>query len=249
MKKILLILLMIGSFAAAFSQNDVNRTKGRLGLMISPGITWLSPETNGIEKGRNRFGMSYGIIGDIKILNSDNYFFSTGLGFSLFGGDYEQVELLEIDNNQVEGVANNSLKMRQIEVPLTIKMVSSEIGYTSLYAQFGMSLGFITRGLMNQEFTAPNVSLNREDLEVLNSETHAMRAALIFGGGVEYNMVGNLKWFVGAQYSNGFTNLLKGNYYELDNSNNIVFEGGEPKQGPKYRAQSNIVSLNLGLIF
>ena len=74
MKKYILVFLMLGIYMEGFSISD----KIKLGIFAAPGISWMKPMGNEINKGVVGFGMQYGI--KIEYYFKDqNYAFSTGL--------------------------------------------------------------------------------------------------------------------------------------------------------------------------
>jgi hypothetical protein len=204
MKKILLSVLLVALLAPmAFS---VDSGGFRFGLKASPVVAWMRPETSGYANDGVRLGLSYGFIGDVRL--GEFYAFSTGLNINMIGGKLkypEQITPIE----QAELSRNYSLQY--LEIPLTIKMQTQEIGYLTYYGRFGFGAGVNIRSKAKDSYN--NVTIEQEDIK---GDTRLLRGSLIVGLGVEYSLGGRTALVGGLTFNNGFTNVLKGTNTVLD---------------------------------
>ncbi|MBK8498800.1 MAG: outer membrane beta-barrel protein [Flavobacteriales bacterium] len=132
---------------------------------------------------------------------------------------------------QDEGLETD-VKLQYVEVPLTVKLMTNEIGYMRYYGQIGFGNAFNIRAKSDQVVAKidgtradgqPIVSefteLSDEDLQ---DDIMLYKVSLVVGAGMEYNFSGNTSLLVGITYNNGFTNILdiegakaKAHYIEL----------------------------------
>ena len=223
MKKILLSVLLVAMLAPMAMAVDMGGF--RFGLKASPSVAWLRPETSGYEHDGVRLGFSYGFIGDVAL--GDFYAFSTGLNINIIGGKLMYPELLSPTDPPVDMSRNYNLQY--LEIPLTIKMHTQEIGYLTYYGRFGFGAGVNLRSKSKDSYN--NVTIEQDDIK---SETRLLRASLIVGLGVEYSLGGKTALVGGVTFNNGFTNVLKGTNEALNR---------------KPSAINNFLELTFGIMF
>jgi hypothetical protein len=174
-----------------------------------------------------------------------NYAFASGLFLTTLGGGYTtDLSFVENVNSDVLIKAmETDLNMRYIDLPLTIKMKTNEIGYARYFGQIGVMTSFNIRSKADFEVPVIAGSLSdgtpivsgftlQED-EDFQGDTNLFRAALVVGGGMEYNFSGNTALLVGITYNNGFTNILNGIEYN----------------GKKAKLYNDFLELSLGIYF
>lgn len=226
MKKITLL-----SFSILFSVAMMAQSKFQLGFKGSPNIHWLKTDANGLERDGVNFGFNYGIIADFNI--SERYSFSTGVESVTLGGssNYE-AGVFDIDE---------TYKAKYVEIPLTIKLKTNQIGYITYYGQFGLGLGINYEASGETTFNGVTTSDKNR-----SNEMALFRGAIIFGAGMEYNISGSTSILVGLTFNNGLTNI-----YSKDAQDN--FEDFNKQNGnsnpDELKAISNYLALNIGLIF
>jgi opacity protein-like surface antigen len=107
------------------------------------------------------------------------------------------------------------VKLQYIELPLTIKLMTNEIGYMRYYAVVGAGNAFNIRA--RADYVVPQYYANAPTLvekfeevtdENLQDDIALYKASLIVGAGLEYNFSGNTSLVTGITYNNGFTNIL-----------------------------------------
>jgi hypothetical protein len=228
MKKVFAILAAaVLTCGSAKAQEDASL---RFGIKLSPNLGWLRPDTKGIESNGTPLGYSFGLLAEFPIGDRGNYAFASGLFLTNLGGGYTE-EYTFVENvgssPQVKDLQTD-VHLRYVDLPLTIKMMTNEIGYMRYYGQLGISAGFNIRAKADKEIPVvagtltddtPIVSgfkLNED--EDFQDKTNLFRAGLVIGGGMEYNFSGNTALLFGITYNNGFTNILKDVTYNGSNA-------------------------------
>jgi opacity protein-like surface antigen len=230
-KKALLLLALTVVSASIFAQDK----KLRLGLTLFPTVNVFKPDVNGLEKTKNGVGFSYGLLADYAI--GENYAFSTGLHISTFNGTLSYKDSISEGSIMYQTENEAKLKLKYIEIPLTLKLRTNEIGYITYYGQFGLGLGVNIKATQKSEtkYTANNEAktLIAEDKDIAD-DIKLFRTALIVGAGIEYSISGNTAIQLGFTFNNGFSNILNGTV---------------PNTGTKKSATNNVFALNLGIFF
>lgn len=226
MKKFAILVLMSLwglSNAAAIDPQNI-----RMGVKASPTISWIRPETRDYRNTGVRIGYSYGLIADIKI--AENYAFSTGFNVTMMGGHLEY-EVLR-GNPQAAQLMVRRYHLQFVEIPLTVKMHTQEIGFITYYAQIGFGAGMRIRAKSRDHYPeGENVHYFDDDIA---ADVNLLRGALIIGGGIKYSFGGRVSLLGGLTFNNGFSNILKG-------TNAVT--------GRQASAVQNYVELTIGLMF
>lgn len=201
MKKILL------SAGLIFMVICVNAQDFRLGLKAHPTFGYLSSEETSFERDGIRLGFSYGLLIDYGF--AENYAFATELSVTTNGGKFS--------TKLNDTVYSNSYMLQYVEVPLTLKLRTSEIGSMRYYGQFGLSLGVNVkaRNESSKTYGATTSDVVRTDIE---DEINLLRMGLIIGAGVEYGITGNTELTAGITFNNGFTDIASDDNMKIINS-------------------------------
>ena len=143
-------------------------------------------------------------------------------------------------------IHSRSYDFNSIDIPLKFKFRTPEIGYYTYYGEFGATANVITnafarKNLVTQKegFTKSELSENESRLDA-NKESHFLRGAINFGGGVEWNVAGNTSLMFGLNGNLGFTNILK------KESASIVYDNGAPF---KRATNLNYIAIQIGVQF
>ncbi|HET6245555.1 MAG: PorT family protein [Bacteroidetes bacterium] len=250
---IVLLLLANITYAQDFK-------KFRFGLKAAPNISWLKPGSPNFEakKDANKPALkfSYGLMTEFAL--SENYSFVTGLEVTTLGGSLNFPDsayyISGTPPDNVFILTRRTYHFQYIELPLTLKMKTNEIGYMRYFGQFGFNIGFRSkvraddRGkFTDQNFKdAPNEVEIPESLDI-SKDTQLFRVALNLGAGIEYNLVGNTALVISVNYNNGFTNALKKN-------SGVIMDKTIPTNNVNHlplnqKATTNYVALNVGILF
>lgn len=205
----------------------------RLGIKVAPNMSWIKADTKGFEGDGSKIGFTFGLVTEFPIGSSGNYRFGTGLFLNYAGGNYVQTVTYPDANLQVVSKdLSSKTKLQYIELPLTVKLMTNEIGYSRYFGRLGFGAGYNLSAKADFETLAAGsngvIGVANFTDEDIKSNIQPFRVGLIVGGGMEYNFSGSTTVQVGINYHNGFTNLLKDvkvgdkkakllqNYLELD---------------------------------
>ena len=235
MKKALVLLAatLITGTATLHAQDATSSEGVRFGLKLSPNMGIVKPETKGIDGNGTGLGYTFGLMTEFPIGTNGNYRFATGLNLNNIVGkwkesySYYDVGGTTLKTKELETEA----KLQYIELPLTIKLMTNEIGYMRYYAVVGAGNAFNIKAKASQVVPTQVGTLNDEPIvseftelkdEDLQDDIMLYKASLIVGAGMEYNFSGSTSLLVGLTYNNGFTNILdiegqkaKAHYFEL----------------------------------
>jgi hypothetical protein len=209
----------------------------RFGLKLSPNMGFATSETKELDANGSGFGYTFGLLTEFPIGNNGNYRFATGINMNNIVAKWSQVFSYQ---SQINGPTltrdlETTAKLQYLEIPLTVKLMTNEIGYMRYFAQVGFGTAFNIRAKADQvipTYYAPPANAYVEGFEELENENisddiNLFKASLIVGAGLEYNFSGNTSLLVGITYNNGFTNIanfdavpekpadIRANYLEL----------------------------------
>jgi hypothetical protein len=250
MKKILLpfivTLVTINGLSA-----QANRPV-RIAFAIQPASSWIAPEGNILEKDANSIGFSYGIITDFMLAGNPNYAFSTGILINSQGGTLTNSNYHDGDTLQMGSFAESTEKYRlqYLDIPLTLKLKTNEIGYLTYYGQFGLDLSFNIKARANVDYKFPEGGAVEIEDEDVSDEIALFRTALQVGAGIEYNISGDTYIVGGIVWNNGLTNVFSKDYVRVNADGSPSFtENNELREGNKVDAFNNYLGLTLAVFF
>jgi len=268
MKRSTLIIAMIG-FGATLSAQDFN--KFNFGFKVSPNISWMKPdEPKNMENVGRSLRFSYGLITDIHF--TENYAFGTGLSVMSTGGKVRYFSHRTEDSLLYLVDQERTYNLRYVEIPLTLKMKTNEIGYITYWGQFGLGLGVNINGKADDVFTyksqaeirdtegnldpwvaATRGNMNQEDTNI-KEDVQILRTALIFGAGIEYSISGNTRLTAGVLFNNGFSNVLKRTGIKAKDNGDPDLDGITnitqlTQKEFKLKSAANFIELQVGIMF
>ena len=230
MKKLLLIASFILGSISIFAQEE---PAFHFGVKASPSLAWLRSDTKGYASDGSKFGFSYGLITDFNF--ASKYAFSTGIDITYRGGKFKTVQELKTKVNEDSVISTSaSYVLQYLEIPITLKLKTNEIGSVTYYVQVGVAPGINIRARKNYASSTQTTVLGtkytttaEENKLDAQNEINSLNLSMIIGGGVEYTLSGQTVLVGGIQFNNGF----------LD-----VFD-----DTPK--VNSNYLALTLGILF
>ena len=230
MKKLLIIATFILGSISIFAQEE---PAFHFGVKASPSLAWLRSDTKGYASDGSKFGFSYGLITDFNF--ASKYAFSTGIDITYRGGKFKTVQELKTKVNEDSVISTSaSYVLQYLEIPITLKLKTNEIGSVTYYVQVGVAPGINIRARKNYASTTqttvlgtPYTTTAEENKLDAQNEINSLNLSMIIGGGVEYTLSGQTVLVGGIQFNNGF----------LD-----VFD-----DTPK--VNSNYLALTLGILF
>jgi hypothetical protein len=236
MKKLFVILIVLSHTVTAFAQTADQEPKFHFGVKVAPGISWLRSDKNSDQNTPESDGsllrVSYGFITDFRI--SSNYTFSTGVDVNYEGGKLKKA----ITSGNTTTLWDEKVKLRYIEIPLTIRMNTNRIGYIKYYFQAGLAPGINIRSRYDATVTTQSPGKESTDDytdEDVMKDINTFNISMVVGGGINYNLSGTTDLLVGLTFHNGFLDISD------RNASNAVLSNS--------KLNSNLLSLNLGILF
>jgi hypothetical protein len=265
MKQILALIFISLFFSLSTQAQDSRPVRFAFGVM--PSSAWIKPEGEIITKESSKIGFSYGILVDLMIGGNANYAFGTGIMISSQGGSiintqYQDGRTFTVQDTSgtqsflYDGFATveEKFRLQYLEVPLTLKLKTNEIGYLTYYGQFGLNMSFNIKS--RSDVTGSYDDGEPVVLTDLNvaKETNLLRMALQVGAGAEYNISGDTYLMAGVTWNNGLTNVFDRNAIlaEEDINGNVtpsITENQVARIGEKLKGINNYLGLQLAVFF
>ena len=218
MKRYILLILLIVMSVRAFCISD----KIKLGLMVSPGVSWMKPAGKEIDKGVAGLGLLYGLKFEY-YFKDRNYAISTGLFGGVDGGGLrgrDTFKILTGGKSVLERYNNNYI---MLPVYLKLKTNPFKDKYI-LFGEFGGSFVFNVTSRANYNTAVPSpynnnslVSISKENVLKSGNDVQKLIPGfryqifdfrLSVGGGFEYIINDKTSVFFAIHYHNGFVNQI-----------------------------------------
>ena len=169
------LALLIITLSTVFFSNAQDPKKVRVGLAGSGIASWLKPNIDGgygYERKGINLGYTGGIALDFRLFDSDNYAFATGINLMQIGGKINHPDISVANDSVLSSqnwITTATYNLRYIDIPLTIKMKTNEIGYLTYYGQVGLGLGVPIKATRNM------IQTNELGLEVKPEEKNKIK--------------------------------------------------------------------------
>ena len=188
--------------SATFAQAQ-DDSKFDFGLKISPTYAWIKSDTkSSFKNDGGKIGFAYGLVANVNF--AKNYALCTGVDVTYRGGKAKSV----IDDSTSYA---SSLSLQYIEIPITLKLKTNEIGYLTYFGKFGF---------------APGLNIKAKDgSQSVKSSIVPFNASLIIGLGAQYSLGGKTALLLGLTYNNGFLDFVKGSTAKAE-TNFVALELG-----------------------
>ena len=121
----------------------------RFGIKLAPNMSWLKSDTKGLENDGSKIGYTFGLATEFPIGADGNYRFATGLFLNAVGGKYFQAFTFTENNQQLTKDLSSDISLQYVQIPLTMKLMTKEIGYMRYYGQLGFDASFNVRAKAN----------------------------------------------------------------------------------------------------
>ena len=236
--------LLIMAVAALATPKLMAQDEGvRFGIKLAPNMSWFKSDTKGLENDGSKIGYTVGLVTEFPIGTEGNYRFATGLFLNAVGGKYFQAFSFTENNQQLTKDLSSDISLQYVQIPLTMKLMTKEIGYMRYYGQLGFDASFNVKAKADFDDvvidpTTQAITFVKQDKEDIKDNIQPIRAGLVFGAGLEYNFSGSTTLQAGITYNNGLTNLLK--------KVEVVDASGNAK---KAKLLQNFLELNLAIFF
>ena len=261
--------LLFAGFANLTAQTAPNV---KMGLRVSPNFSWINIQKGSMSNDGLGLGFSYGVTADFAMFKSTNYWLATELSVStipvLAKSNTELRNVRTISN--AGGVKRDTTYMykggqvhfkyntQYLQIPLSIKMKTDEIGNMKYYFQFGLAPSFMMKSKLSTtitdgdgiyptnkgitfhdpnspdddvyQFTGTEIpsSPSGEKEYVFKDNIASFRFPVIMGVGVEYKLTGNTMFTAGLRFDNAINNFFK---------------------DPTITGKSNLLAIQAGILF
>jgi long-subunit fatty acid transport protein len=206
MKKLFTLGLCILFAHSIYAQSE-DFKKFHFGLKVSSGFTWLKPDDTNLKNDGTKLSFGYGVITEFAF--TENYSFVTGININANRGAIRQTSTVEVTPGTTVAVETSSkLKIQYLELPVTLKMKTNEIGMIKYFGQFGFGNSFRLKSAADVSTTVNGVKTTTDNVDI-NKSINLIREALIVGVGIEYNLTGSTSLIASVNYDNGFTRVGK----------------------------------------
>ena len=242
-------LLWVGVLTSAWGQGH----GFRMGLAMDPNVSWMNSRDfeHTTDGGRAHFG--YQFMADIMF--SETYAFGTGVHVFRTGS---QIEYWEPTTDSTLSRVSRDFNNQYVELPLTFKFRTKEIGYTTYFGRFGTGLGLNTRREASERRQEGFVKVEGEWQsdeptveDVINGDFATLfRASLIVGVGLERKIAGPTSLMVGLTYNNSLFNTHKGlDVVKVDGTGEPRFSEAGEALTTALDGHDSYLALSVGIVF
>lgn len=217
MQKYILSLIILAFSSQIFPQ------KLSFSVVVDPMITWMKTNDEDIQRDGCNFGYNIGLV--MEKYFTDDYAISTGISILNTGGNLLYLDSIDFDfgsgMDTLSGGTTVTYNLQYITIPFSLKLNSTEIGYTTMFAHIGINNHINIRSTAD----IPARDISGEDIK---NEINMFLMSYFIGGGVEFSFGGDFA-ILGGIY-------LTGAIWDVTTNTD-------------YRAYINMVSLRLGVKF
>ncbi len=218
MRKIVLSLIFLLAISlSAFSQNSSDGPTSyektlRMGFQLSPSLSWMDTDDNGINGNGVNLGMRLGMMGEYYF--RENYAFISGINFAFNQGGtlkheeggnlWSKSELSDSALAALPDGVNLKYHIQYIEVPFGLKMRTKEFGYVRYFAEIPLfSLGVKVQARGDVKGTS-RLDVERENIK---RDVNLFNLNWGFGGGIHYTLSEDTEFIGGLYYQQGFADV------------------------------------------
>ncbi len=252
-----ILVAFLAAFSLFFSTQSIAQDF-KMGLAISPNTAWMVSTDYDHETLGAKVNFGFEFVADV--LFSENY--ALGLGVNVFntGGDVRYLVVDPEDDDYLMNV-DRTYSLQYVELPLTFKMRTNEIGYTTVFGRFGLGIGMNIKAEADEAryrsylegsdgiWSAYDGVVPIGDQIAIDSDIKLFRASMIIGGGIERTLSGTTALVVGVNYNSAFSNIHKDvNLVKVDNNQSPVIVSNVPTEG-KMSGHDGFLSLSIGILF
>ena len=187
---------------------QINAQKISGGLSFAPILSWVKSDSKTVEKDGNRLSVGYGLFIDYNF--TDNFSFSSGINVNEVGGTIKYPETMYFDYENTRDTLPPSTKVfykvRYIEIPISIKGKTNEIGFFTYFMKAGISPMFRWKARGDIYKIVDSKEIKIEDVNI-KDEVSSFNLAFHVGAGFEYSLGGNTALISELLYYNGLTDI------------------------------------------
>ena len=221
-------LLATSGLAVLFFSPNAAQSQGyHLGLQLAPNVSMAEPRELSHAAIQSEAHFGYGFVFDAMF--TEKYAIGTGVNVFYNGGITQHLAFQEGENGLSIEAVQLVQQQQYVEIPLTFKMRTNEIGHTTYFGQFGAGFGLNVRSEGSQKTTSfatldslgsvTELVFSQSALEAAESEqvsmadrTRLFRPSMIIGLGAERRLTGSTALVFALRYNVG----LRSQYEDFD---------------------------------
>ncbi len=231
MKKFQLFVMLFAVIIIVMSTSGLHAQtfkNPKLGFRLAPNVGWMKPDAKLYENDGAVFGFSWGFVSEFPL--AENYYLSSGFNIVFNNGKLKYPHKIDAD-----GMLYRKYNLKYLELPIVMRLRAPDLSGYIFYAQLGFGASVLLDAKAEDKFlpdTGPAVLFEKDKI---SEDMNLLKASLIIGVGVEYQVGSSSKLMVGLLFNNGFTNVLKGN--------------NKAQPGIEHAGKPNFIELNVGFLF
>lgn len=247
------------ALVSTFFINSTSAQGVKMGLSVTPNASWMVSTDYDHVPGDSKINFGFEFVTDFMF--EENLAFSTGVHVFNTGGDLSYL-VVDGDDDDYLLTVDRGYTLRYVEIPLTFKMRTKQIGYSTIYGRFGLGLGMNIRAEAEEaRYRSWNEVANGvwapytvagspvSDVIEVQNDVRLFRSSMVIGGGVERSLGGTSSLVVGVNYNVGFSNSHKDiSQVKIDNENLPVVVNNMPSMSDM-KGHDSFLELCVGLIF
>ncbi len=175
-------------------------------ITLQPHIGWFHADESYLSKGPIRLGIEGGLRMDYKFERF--YALSFGVNLNQTGGNIIYNEALYLDLTSgvdtLQPGTRVTYRLQYVEIPVALKFIMPEIGYSTLFAEIGLDPMFNTRAFIN-------ATDNNIEKEPFQQGVGKFNLAWHTGLGLNYSLGGKLSVQIALIYKNTFLDVTREN--------------------------------------
>ncbi|MGV8140163.1 MAG: porin family protein [Mangrovibacterium sp.] len=212
MKQIIVLTSLLLTSAGVFAQKTV-----QLSFSTGPSVNWMSSGKNELSGGNIRAGYDFGVVADVFFDSRQRYALTTGFLLTNTGGEleYHNTEAFEFAGETINPGSSMIYHLKNLEVPLAVKLKTSQFRRWTFWGQFGLS-GFVNVGAKAD--TNDGV-LDKTDIQ---DEIRSLNAAMNLGLGGDFDLGSGNALVIGMVFKDGLTDVTKNHYNDGKTTVNSV---------------------------
>ncbi|MEZ5006585.1 MAG: porin family protein [Chitinophagales bacterium] len=205
------ILLLVGLMCIGLKSQA--QEEFRFGITANPGVVWVKPDNQNISSNGVRFGFDFGLVVDYIFGQQDRYSFNSGVNLLISGA---RLKGTAIDSSGL--TSDLTARINYLEIPLTIKLRSNEVGYLTYYGQLGFTPQFAVRS--RADYTIDSLGTTIEEVKNIKfrdipvqpltiAKVRPFNIGLVVEAGLEYAISDNTVLVGGLFFNAGFLDMFK----------------------------------------
>jgi hypothetical protein len=201
-RSFVIILALLTGATVAQAQHKERRVS--VAAVIEPHLNWMHADEARLANGPVRAGFGAGLRLDYRF--AKYYAFSAGANWNVTGGNiiYSDPFILRLPSGTDILQANTRVtyRLRYVEIPIALKIILPEVGYSTWFFEAGIDPMFNTRSQINAtDNNIEGVSFER-GVAPFDLAWHS-------GIGLRYSLGSHLSWQIALVYKNTFLDVTR----------------------------------------